>query len=135
MALHGQEIDGVLVLGPIDDVATRIRARHSRRHHRHAEARPSRVASSRGGVEGSVESIHLAPDVSGLTTAGVETQDLDGSSRCRALNLARPWSHSSSARRRRRCRARRDRAFSRARGSPVRAVRDGRTGLFVQELG
>jgi Undecaprenyl-phosphate galactose phosphotransferase WbaP len=93
-ALHGREIDGLLVLGPIDDVATRVRELGIRdviiAMPRLAHPELRRVVA---GVEGSVESIHLVPDVSGLTTAGVETQDLDGSLLLQMRwNLARPWS-------------------------------------------
>jgi undecaprenyl-phosphate galactose phosphotransferase len=88
------------------------------------------------GVEGSVESIHLVPDVSGLTTAGVETQDLDGS-----LLLQMRWNlgasveptHQAHLRRRRR-RARRHRALStRARGGTARRFETGGPAFFVQD--
>ncbi len=93
-ATHGKEIDGVRVLGPIDEVAQRARELGIRDvviampRLSHPELR--RVVAS---VEGSVESIHLVPDVSGLTTAGVETQDLDGALLLQMRwNLARPGS-------------------------------------------
>ncbi len=93
-ALHGKEIEDMLVLGPIDEVAKRVRELGIRdviiAMPRLAHHELRRVVA---GVEGSVESIHLVPDVSGLTTAGVETQDLDGSLLLQMRwNLARPWS-------------------------------------------
>jgi undecaprenyl-phosphate galactose phosphotransferase len=92
--MHGQEIDGVLVLGPIDEVTNRVRELGIRdviiAMPRLAHAELRRMVAR---IEGSVESIHLVPDVSGLTTAGVETQDLDGALLLQMRwNLARPWS-------------------------------------------
>jgi Undecaprenyl-phosphate galactose phosphotransferase WbaP len=94
LRLRGQEIDGVMVLGPIEDVNKRVRELGvsdviiAMPRLAHPELR--RIVAR---FEGSVESIHLVPDVSGLTTAGVETQDLDGSLLLHMRwNLARPWS-------------------------------------------
>ena len=92
--LHGAEIDGLLVLGPITDVTARVRELGVRdviiAMPRLAHGELRRVIAR---FEGSVESIQLVPDVSGLTTAGVETQDLDGSLLLQMRwNLARPGS-------------------------------------------
>jgi len=91
---HGGEIDGVPILGPLADAARCVRALGVRdvivAMPRVARADLLRIVAH---FEGTVESIHLVPDVVGLTTAGVETQDLDGTLLLRMRwNLARPGS-------------------------------------------
>ena len=91
---QGSEVDGVTVLGPLADVTKWVRALGVRdvviAMPRLARPELLRVVAR---FEGSVESIHLVPDVLGLTTAGVETQDLDGTLLLHMRwNLARTWS-------------------------------------------
>jgi Undecaprenyl-phosphate galactose phosphotransferase WbaP len=91
---RGAEIDGVGVLGPVADVRKCVLELGVRdvivAMPRLARAELLRIV---GQFEGSVESIHLVPDVVGLTTAGVETQDLDGTLLLQmSWKLARPWS-------------------------------------------
>jgi len=91
---QGSVVDGVAVLGPIAEATRCVRALGVRdvivAMPHVARAELLRVVAH---FEGTVESIHLVPDVFGLTTAGVETQDLDGTLLLQMRwNLARPGS-------------------------------------------
>ncbi|TMA60095.1 MAG: hypothetical protein E6J75_01780 [Deltaproteobacteria bacterium] len=88
------DVDGVPVLGPIADVTKYVRALGVRdviiAMPRLARPELLRAVAR---FEGTVDSVYLVPDVFGLTSAGVETQDLDGTLLLHMRwNLAKPWS-------------------------------------------
>jgi len=91
---QGNDVDGVPVLGPIADITKYVRGLAVRdviiAMPRLARPELLRAVAR---FEGTVESVYLVPDVFGLTSAGVETQDLDGTLLLHMRwNLAKPWS-------------------------------------------
>lgn len=90
---HGSEIGGVRVLGPISTAPEHVRALGIRdviiAMPRLPRPELLKVVAQ---CEGRVESIRIVPDMFGLATVGVETEDLDGMLLLHVRwNLAKPW--------------------------------------------